>query len=353
MFTFEDLRAIDKSNMYDILKNFHLQIEDAVKIATNTDIDSFSTDGIKNIIISGLGGSAIGGDLIRSYTNYEIKIPVSVNRNYTLPEYASEDTLVIISSYSGNTEESVSAYNEAIAKGCRVVCISSGGEVEKIASENNHTIIKIPGGYQPRCALGYSFFCLLILFTRLGFIGDKQNNIHRTIASIKENSVKFADIRSNSNAAIAIANILKNHLPVIYSSVDILDIVNLRWRGQISENAKILAYGNLYPEMNHNELVGWELNREIMKKIVVIILRDGEDNTRIVQRMDITKKIFEQFATEVIEIGGTGNGKLERIFDLIYLADWVSYYLAILNDTDPTPVDVITNLKTELEGLSS
>jgi glucose/mannose-6-phosphate isomerase len=352
MLTFEDLRAIDKSNMYDILKNFHLQIEDAVKIALKTKIDSISTAGIKNIIISGLGGSAIGGDLIRSYTNYEIKIPVSVNRNYTLPEYTSKDTLVIISSYSGNTEESVSAYNEAIAKGCKVVCITSGGEVEKIALKNKHTLIKIPGGYQPRSALGYSFFSLLILFSRLGFIGDKQNNIHRTIASIKENSANFANLRSDNNASIAIAHILKNHLPVIYSSVDVLDIVNLRWRGQISENAKILAYGNLFPEMNHNELVGWELNKEIMKKIVVVILRDGEDNTRIVQRMDITKKIFEKYAYEVIEIGGTGTGKLERIFDLIYLGDWVSYYLAVLNDIDPTPVDVIANLKNELEGLA-
>ena len=345
----EDLISIDKSNMFDVLKNFPSQVDDALNIAGSVNLDLFDATGIRNIIIAGLGGSAIGGDLIRSYTNYEIKFPVYINRNYHLPEYASANTLVIVSSYSGNTEETISVYEEAISKGCKIICVSSGGRVEKIASKNKHILIKVPGGLQPRCAIGYSFFSLLILFIRLGFISERENEIIRTNALLKENSEKFAAYKSENNPALDIAKIIQNHLPVIYSSVDILDVVNLRWRGQISENAKILAYGNFYPEMNHNELVGWECNRDVMKKIIVIMLRDGDDNYRILRRMDITKKTIEKYSAEVLEIYGAGKSKLERIFDLIYLGDWVSYYLAILNNVDPTPVEVIANLKTELE----
>jgi glucose/mannose-6-phosphate isomerase len=348
MINSDTIKKIDNSKMFDVLKNFPSQVEDAVNIAGKADLKKFDTKEINNIIITGLGGSAIGGDLIRSYTNYEIKFPVSVNRNYILPRYADKNTLVIISSYSGNTEETISAYQDAIKRNCRIICISSGGEVEKMASKNNHILIKVPKGYQPRCAIGYSFFSLLILFSRLKFISDKKEEIKKTIELIKLNSQKYTDINADDNTAIYLANIIKNHLPIIYSSADILDIVNLRWRGQFSENAKILAYGNYYPEMNHNELVGWNKNEEILKKLIVIMFRDTDDNDRIKIRMDITKKTFEKFASEILEIGGNGNSRLERIFDLIYLGDWVSYYVAILNEVDPTPVDVIENLKKEL-----
>ncbi len=345
----EDLISIDKSNMYDVLKNFPSQVEEALNIAGSVKLNSSDTKGINNIIIAGMGGSAIGGDLIRSYTNYEIKYPVNIIRNYFLPKYASKETLVIISSYSGNTEETVSVYEEAISRGCKIICISSGGKVENLAYENKHILIKVPGGLQPRCAIGYSFFSLLVLFIRLGFINERENEIIRTVALLKEQSETYSAFKSDNNPALDIAKILQNHLPVIYSSVDLLDIVNLRWRGQFAENAKILSYGNFYPEMNHNELVGWECNRGIMEKIIVIMLRDGEDNYRILRRMDITKKTLEKYSAEVLDIYGSGKSKIERIFDLIYLGDWVSYYLAILNNVDPTPVEVIENLKKELE----
>lgn len=155
-------------------------------------------------------------------------------------------------------------------------------------------------------------------------------------------------IISDENPAIKLANKLKGKLPIVYSSVDILDVVNLRWRGQLSENAKILAYGNFYPEMNHNELVGWKLNEDILKKIVVIMLEDGEDNERIKLRMEITSGIMKKYANDVIKLKGEGKNKLERIFDLVYLGDWVSYYLAIMNKINPTPVEAIDFLKNKL-----
>ncbi len=341
----------DKSNMFDILKNFHKQISEAVEIGKSSDVLSFDKYGIKNVVINGLGGSAIGGDLIRSYTHYNSEVPVYINRNYFLPEFAGKDTLSVISSYSGNTEETISAYKESKNRECRIICISSGGNVEKMAMKYKDWFIKIPGGLQPRCALGYSFFVLLMVLSKFPFLLQENSmieDVEDVIENIKRNSEIYSLFDTEKNKALKIAELLQNKLPVIYSSNDILDVVNLRWRGQISENAKQLAYGNLYPEMNHNELVGWEKNRDILNKIIVVFLKDIDDNERIKMRMEITEEIYKKYADNVISVSGEGKTRLERIFNLIYLGDWVSYHLALLNKVDPTPVDAITYLKEKL-----
>lgn len=344
----QSIKAVDTENMFDVLLNFHNQINEAAEIAGKVDVSGVNKEGIKNIVINGLGGSAIGGDLVRSYTSNEIKIPVYINRNYFLPSFVDSNTLIIISSYSGNTEETVSAYKDAIKKNCKIICISSGGTVEEIAGENQHLLVKIPVGLQPRCALGYSFFTLLITLSKLGFIKDKTDEINEVISLLEKKSKVYIEHKLENNKAIKIAESLKGNLPIIYSSVDILDVVNLRWRGQISENAKILAYGNLYPEMNHNELVGWKLNEDILKKIVVVFLKDKEDYERIKLRMEITTEIIEKHTDRIINLNGEGTSRLARIFDLIYLGDWVSYYLAIMNNVNPTPVEAINYLKNKL-----
>jgi glucose/mannose-6-phosphate isomerase len=182
----------------------------------------------------------------------------------------------------------------------------------------------------------------------LGFIKILSSDIDAVISNIERKSVLYTEFNSEENLAIKLANELKGKLPIVYSSVDILDVVNLRWRGQLSENAKVLAYGNFLPEMNHNELVGWKLNEDILKKIVVLMLEDDEDNERVKLRMEITSGIMKKYADNIIKIKGEGNKRLERIFDLVYLGDWVSYYLAILNKIDPTPVEAINFLKNKL-----
>lgn len=345
------ISRIDKQNMFSILCDFPLQVCNAVDIAGKVKTNKVNVKNIKNLIINGLGGSAIGGDLLRSYVANEISVPVYVNRNYTLPRFADKDSLAIISSYSGNTEETTSAFKDALSRKCRIICVSSGGTVEKLAKKHKILLVKIPGGLQPRCAIGYSFFSLLVLFTKLNLIEDKSADINETLLMLEQSLDDLANLTFDSNPALQIAALLKDKLPVIYSSVDVLDIVNLRWRGQISENAKILAYGNLFPEMNHNELVGWELNKDILKKINVIFLEDVSDNPRIKMRMKITEKVFKKHAANILHLSSDCKSKLARIFDLIFLGDWVSYYLAILNGVNPTPVNAITYLKKELDKI--
>jgi glucose/mannose-6-phosphate isomerase len=271
-----------------------------------------------------------------------------VNRNYNIPGFVNGNTLAVISSYSGNTEETLSAFKEAREKKCRILCITSGGEVERIANENNIDVLKIPGGLQPRCALGYSFFSLLIALTKLGLIEDKSSEINATIKHLQNLSDSYSKSSAEHNHPIMIAEELKDHLPVIYSSSDVMDAVNLRWQGQISENAEILAYGNYVPEMNHNELVGWNLNKDILSEIVVILLCDRNDHERVKLRMKITTDIYKQLCNSIIAIESDAESRLERIFEITYLGDWMSFYLAIMNEVDPTPVDSINYLKNKL-----
>ena len=344
-----EIKMYDRSNMFEVLAGFSDQVKTAFNIGQSVEIDE-GTYKINKIIISGLGGSAIGGDLLRSFILYESPVPVFVNRNYKLPAFADKDTLVILSSYSGNTEETLSSYEDAVNKNCSVICISSGGKLSLLAENNKQLLIKVPGGLQPRCALGFSFFPLLILMGKLGLISDKSGEINDVINRLNIRAHQYSSLDENTNNALKIAGYLEGKIPVIYSSIDFFDIVNLRWRGQLGENAKTIAFGNYLPEMNHNEIVGWQENPELLKKIAVIAIRDKQDNLPVKNRIDITLELIKPLASLILQVEGEGNSLLERIFDVIYLGDWMSYYLAIINKTDPTPVEKINYLKNKLSG---
>lgn len=347
MITKKDIEHYDKLNMFSVLENFPKQLDEAFGIGSEINPPE-ELRSVKNIIITGLGGSAVGGDLLRSYLQYEVKVPILVNRNYHLPAFADSNTLVIASSYSGGTEETLSAYADAKSKGCKILCISSGGQLSEIAAGEGYYVIKLPKGYQPRCALAFSFIPLLMLMYKLGFIGDKESDIRGLISRMSDKSMQYTTLDEETNTSISIAKHIDGKIPVIYSSADILDVVNYRWRCQLNENSETLAFGNFLPEMNHNEIVGWKKNPEILRKFVTVYLKDREDNPRIMKRMDIMKEIIKPYRETELTIESEGNTKLERIFDLIYLGDWISYYLAILYNDDPSEIENINILKRKL-----
>lgn len=345
--TLEDIKKVDPKGMYNWIANFPNQIEEAVSIGKQANF-RLNTKGIKNILLTGLGGSAIGGDLLRSYLSTELEIPFIVNRYYTLPKFVSSRTLVIVSSYSGNTEETISAYKEAIKKRAQILCISTGGEVAKIAQKRRHPWIQIPPGLSPRAALGFSFFPLLIALTRLGLIKSKEKDIKETVQLLRTKISIYSDPADSTNAPLNLAKELKDKLPIIYSPAEFFDTVNIRWRGQIAENSKQLAWGHVLPEMNHNELVGWKVLKDLMKQMHVVFLKDSGTHKRVKTREEITKQIILQYAGAVTEIHSEGKSLLTRLFSLIHLGDWVTLYLSILNNEDPEPVAVIDHLKNEL-----
>jgi glucose/mannose-6-phosphate isomerase len=343
--TIDDIRRLDPSGMYDLLANFPHQVEEAIAIGTAARLP-VRTRGIDAIVLCGLGGSAIGGDLLRSYLADELRVPFLVNRHYTLPAFVGPKTLVIISSYSGNTEETNTAHRLARKKHARLLCISTDGTTEQLAHKGKSAYIKIPAGLQPRAAVGYSFFPLLIALQRLGVIRNKTREIKETVALLRTLAQRYAV--PENNPALDLAAKLKDRVAVIYSGPERFDAVNVRWRGQIAENGKSLAFGHVFPEMNHNELVGWSVLRQQMREMQVLLLRDAGDHARVKIRMDITRQILSNHTGHITEVWSEGRSPLARMFSLIALGDWVSLYLAILNQVDPTPVDVIARLKNEL-----
>lgn len=353
MIDLDDLKEIkkcDKSGMLDLVESFPGQCLRAKDIGMAFKVSGDLRPRYKNIVFTGVGGSAIGADLIRSYISDEAKVPIFVNRNYTLPNFVDENSLVVVASYSGNTEETLSAYKDAKSKRAALVAITSGGELESLARQDKIPCIIIPKGLPPRCALGYSFFPSLILLSKLGMIEDKSNQIDAAIDVLKDlrdKKIGF-NVKEKNNPAKSIAGKIYLKFPIIYGGQDRIDSVVTRWRSQLAENSKTLSSSHIFPEMNHNEIVGWENPKKLLKNFIVIILRDTGDHPRTSKRMDITKGIIEDEGAKVIEVRSIGEGVLSRIFSLIYIGDFVSYYLAILNKRDPTPVESVAYLKKEL-----
>lgn len=341
------IEKYDRSDMLKLIKAFPEQCVAARNIGDLFHLPRVLKRNFKNIVITGLGGSAIGADILRSYIADESDVPVFVNRNYALPNFVGPGTLVVAASYSGNTEETISAYTDGRMKKAECLVITSGGKLQLMAESDKVPLIKIPDGLPPRASLGFSFFPLLIVLSRLGLIEDISARIEGVIKLLRgmNETLVGQDVATGKNISKKIACAVFQKCPVIYGSQDHIDAVVTRWRGQFEENAKTLAFTHILPEMNHNEIVGWQNPARVLKNFIVIILRDAGDHPRISKRIDITKRIIEDQGVSVMEVRSLGRDLLSRIFSLVYIGDYASYYLAILNGTDPTPVDRISYLK--------
>ena len=343
------IQECDRSDMLSKLVGFSEQLREAWERAMKVKVP-YRAENIRNVVVAGMGGSAIGGDIVRCLTYREIGVPVAVVRHYELPSYVGEGSLVFVSSYSGETEETLSAFREAIERKDQIVCITSGGTVGQLAEQHGFPIVRIPTGYPPRTALGFLTVPILYVLAGLGLIRPLEEALRETADLAEELSKRYAPDEPD-NDAIRIAEQLLGKVPVVYSSVVPMEAVALRWKGQFSENGKMLAYANVFPELNHNEIVGWGLNRDLQNRIQVIYLKDRGDHERIKHRMDISAEILRGQTNEIIEVETEGHSLMARMFSLIVLGDYASYYLALLNKVDPTPVDNITYLKNRLKEL--
>lgn len=343
------IREKDKSDMLGLLLDFPQQCRNAHEIAKMANI-MFTQADFKKVVFSGLGGSAIGADLVRSYLFFKSKLPISVCREYELPAYVDSSTLVFACSYSGNTEETLSAFQQAKEKGAALILVSSDGKLKEYAQKDNLTFIEIPQGLPPRCALGYLSIIPLVILSRLGLVEDVTvalNQVATVLEGLRKNNLN-PNIAQKDNIAKYVAAKLLNKFTVIYSASVHFDVTAIRLRGQLSENSKSLASSHLFPEMNHNEIVGWENPKKLFKNFAVVMLRDKGMHPRVAKRMDISREILKKEKVGVIEIWSRGEDLLSRIFSLIYIGDFISFYLAILYGIDPTPVDRVTYLKNQL-----
>lgn len=301
-------------------------------------------DAISEIVICGMGGSAIGGDLVASYLRDVAPLPIEVIRSYRLPKHVSTRSLVIVSSYSGNTAESLSLLEQASKRGAKIICVTTGGTLEAKANANHLRLVKLPGGMQPRAALAYSFVPLLVIISSLLKLRDPQDIIIGAGQHLKELAVQYSKAETG-NPAFDLAEKLAEMIAVIYSSDD-LSSVNLRWRGQLQENANHLAFGNVLPELTHNEINGWSFPTGYAKNIHLVLLRNSEDDhPSVLQKMDAVTALLKKRGLGITELKADGKNKLERFFSLISLADWSSYHLALLEKIDPTEIPAIDELK--------
>ncbi|HOA91797.1 MAG: bifunctional phosphoglucose/phosphomannose isomerase [Bacillota bacterium] len=350
MFTPDIVKKYDPTGMLTLIEQFPEQVQEAVAIGKKADLGNLPEEvkDINSIIFLGMGGSAIGGDCLRSVLAGELRVPMQVSREYHLPAYVSEKTLVIASSYSGNTEETISALREAEDRKAKILCISTGGKLADIATEKGYPLITIPGGISPRAALGYSFFPILVAFSRLGLISVKKEAVAETIDVLEKMRLELS-LATPGNPAQVLAQNLHGRIPLIYGAEGYRGVAASRWKGQINENSKHVAYWNAFAELNHNEIVGWE-NPELTKEIHLVVLRDRED-VRMAKRIEVTEEIVRSRVHGITEVHSRGEHDITRMFSLIYFGDFVSWYLAILNSADPTPVRVIDYLKGELAKL--
>ena len=340
-------KFIDPQGMQDAIYNFADNIKHASEIGEKIILNN-KYDGIRNIIIVGMGGSAIGGDINKMLLKNDLSVPLIVCRNYFIPKWANNHTLVVVSSYSGGTEETLSAFKDALSKDCQIYGITTGGNLSKRLSSNDLDFTLIPSGLQPRAALAYSFVPMLYLFFHLGLVKiDLKDKLMNSVKLLK--SVRDDYIHDNQkNPTWVLSNKIYNTIPIIYGETDNTSIIALRWCNQLSENSKMLAFSNELPEFNHNEIVGWENNPNLIERLSVIWLSDQSDYERISMRQKISNKILDTTVKKQFEISLNGSSRFERLLHLIHFGDWVSLWCAYLHGTDPSPVDKISSLKKEL-----
>lgn len=303
---------------------------------------------VDKVVILGMGGSAIGGDLVRSLVQSEAKIPVIVHRDYGLPAFVDEKTLLIASSYSGNTEETLSGFEPALKTGAKKLAMTTGGKLQQMAEANKIPVFKIEYKAQPRAALGFSFLPTLGVMQKLGFLSDKGADVTETVQVLEKLSAKLDEkSMGKANPAKQLAQRLYGHLPVVYGAGIAAEAAH-RWKTQLNENGKAWAFYEVFPELNHNATVGYPLPKEVASKIRVVLLRSPLFNQRIKLRYDVTCELLKQSGVAYEFVDGEGQSALAQMMSLVMMGDFTSYYLAILYRVDPSPVKVISYLKDKL-----
>jgi len=350
--TTQSIKNIDKADMLGELLDFPGHCLAAKQVVETSNI-LFSRRDFKNIFFSGMGGSSIGMGLVRDYLYFESKIPIFVSTQHNIPAWVDKDSLVVISSYSGMTQEMLSVYRQVIRRQASIVIMSSGGRLMDLAQAEKLSFIHIQKGLLPRYALGYLSMIPLFLLCRLGIVEDKTTQVKQAVSILEDLRDKLLGprIAIKDNLAKSIAYRLKNKFIAVYTAAMPFEVAALRLRCQLNENAKILANSHFFPEVNHNEIEGWQgLQKRFIKNCIAIILKDRYLEDYIKRGMELAEEFLKKDGVEVISIYSRGEELLSRILSLIYTGDFISFYLSILYGRNPAETLRIDYLKKELTG---
>jgi len=346
------IKIIDREDMLGVEENFHSQLLQAREIVKKSDLEQLRKKEFKGIVFLGMGGSGFAGNIIKALIKDDIEIPVEIVKGYDLPAFIKNGWLAVAVSYSGNTEETISAVGQALDRGCEVLPVCSGGKLENIAVENNKAMIKIPPGLQPRGAIGYLFLPPYLALDKLDIITVDGGDMEEALDLIEKKAGLYKrEVESERNPAKKLALKISGHLPIIYGTEGLLAAVSYRLKCEFNENSKTPCWCNEFPELNHNETVGWERLKDITKKFILLVFRDKDEGIRVKTRIEVTSDLIKENISAVIEIPVEGKSKLAKALSTIYLGDIASVYLALLSGVDPSPVEKIVILKGELKKL--
>jgi glucose/mannose-6-phosphate isomerase len=337
------IAELDRGGMLSLVAAMPEMLLQAEKLSERLELPRIKK--VESVVLAGMGGSAMGGEIARSLTS---DLPVLLNRFYSLPGFVNDRSLLIASSYSGDTEEVISCVKEARQKNIPVIVLTSGGKLAEIAEAEKYPKVIVPAGLPPRAALAYLTLPVLKVLEKLGYIKNLSSQLQDTgklLGNLKDEYLRG----ERTNPAKQLARKLQDKVPIILASPGVTRAAGIRFRCQLNENSKMVAHLALFPELNHNEIVGLAQLKRGSHNFAVVALRDEEDHGRVHKRIEITKSLIGANLGGVNEVFSTGKSRLARLFSLIYLADFVSVYLALLQGLDPTPVEVISRLKKELQ----
>lgn len=338
---------VDSKGMLGLVDKLPNMMEEGWALADAVNIPQVTGE-ICNLVVSGMGGSAISGDIVSLVLKDKVNFPVIVNRSYSCPKYVDKRTLFLALSYSGNTEETISAFKEALARKARIISVSSGGSLRELSEKNGVPFIEIPKGLPPRAAAGYLLSSVLCALNKIGIVSI-QHDFDQTVKLLKQLAKKRSSsstIRENEVKQAAIR--LAGKVPVILATEGTTYAAGLRWKTQINENSKKTALFLVFPELNHNDLVNLSFLRPGAHDFSFIILRDDADLERMKKRIEITKSLISGFVGGIHEVWSQGKSSLEKTMSLVQYGDYLSVYLAVIAGIDPTPVEIIEKLKKEL-----
>ncbi|UCH62987.1 MAG: bifunctional phosphoglucose/phosphomannose isomerase [Fidelibacterota bacterium] len=348
------IERLDPSGMGKAIRDCPQQITNILETHTGWTPRKY-VDAPKQILYLGMGGSAIGGDLVRVWAERFSTVPMVVVRGYTVPRWIGAETLVLASSYSGNTEETLSAVEEAAAQDGRIVAIASGGQLAEHCQAKGWDFVPIPGGLQPRAAIGYSLAAVALILVRFRVL--PQSVLDELAAGARlmtSEGERWNDPDQSENEPLEAAKLIGKRLPIIYGAVSTTEALALRLRGQLAENSKLLASHHVLPEQNHNEIVGLAERIKNPGDALVIWLKDSDDHPRIKLRQDLSAQLMgikmqpQTLPPMECTLAGSGKSLIQRNLTLLHKIDWLSYYEALLRDRDPSDIEILTKLKQEM-----
>jgi len=344
----EHIKSIDKDGMLDEITKFPDNAETAIIESLKGDLGE-ETD-YSNVLIAGMGGSAVGGLLLTDWLLYTSKKPIQVSRGYNLPGWVDENTLVLAVSYSGNTEETLSQYNQAVEKGCRIICFCSGGELERLAKESGQPVVYFPKGVQPRAAIPFQFFALAAVAKNVGLVEDEQ--WEEVLEAIHVSRVLAASMSVESpmeeNMGKQLAGLIKDYIPFIYAPRQ-FQAIAYRYSTQFNENSKSPAATNFIPEMFHNSIMAREGNEDLLCGNIAVIIKDSGENERLQKKIEVARDLMAERFGKVVEVQTVGKAVLTRMMSALLIGDFTSAYLGVLYGIDPSTTDSIVALKASME----